>query len=158
MDEEVGSGGEDLTALPMLMDAQFEKLDTDAALRPTTLKVGDSWMRTSQEGLLSKAVTKHHDKAAMKSEKAKAFDLLDALTRSGDVEIGAASFHVVLAATHCFARTVMNECVVDNTNVIAKMERSALIVASTIHATPAHCLVKAADAPRVEGAFSPEAL
>ena len=61
-----------------------------------------------------------------------AFDLLDALTRSGVVSVDAAELHVVIAATHCFAKSVMQTVVQDNVNPIEKVERSALIVASTI--------------------------
>jgi hypothetical protein len=66
------------------MDEDFEKLDTDSALRPTILNVSPTWDRTTQDGLLSKPVrNRSFGVDNQKKERTKAFDLLDALTRSG---------------------------------------------------------------------------
>ena len=51
------------------------------------------------------------------------------------------SLHVVIAATHCFDKTLMNTIVQDNVNPIEKVERSSLIVASTIHNTTPASLI-----------------
>merc|ERR1712137_44894 len=75
-------------------------------------------------------------------EKNKAFDLLDALSRSGTLQIDCASFHVVVAATHCFDQTLLDTVVKDNVNPIEKVERSALIVSSTIHEESPEQLIK----------------
>lgn len=48
---------------------------------------------------------------------------------------------MVIAATHCFAKSVMNTVIQDNINPIEKVERSALIVASTIQGRGAAELV-----------------
>lgn len=105
-----------------------------------------------------------------KLERNTCFDLLDALTKSGCVPIDGATLHIVMCATHCFTDNIMNTLVKDNVNPIEKVERSALIVASTIHRkaskhrlsgflafshlvsqTPAE-LVKAAELDRVKAA------
>lgn len=54
-------------------------------------------------------------------EKKQAFDLLDALSRSGSLDVDYASLHVVVAATHCFAESLMNTVVKDNINPIEKV-------------------------------------
>ena len=60
------------------------------------------------------------------------FDLLDALTRSGALPIENASLHVVIGATHSFVDSLMNTVVQRNRNPIESMERSSLIMASTL--------------------------
>ena len=60
-----------------------------------------------------------------------AFDLLDALTQSGSIPIDDADLHVVLAATHCFDKTLINTIVQQNVNPIEKVERSILIMGTT---------------------------
>ena len=146
--EQVGSStnrAADWTNIPKRMDESFEKLDTDSSLRPTIVKVEKNWDRTTQKGLLSKPIrTRNFGVQAQKTERTKTFDLLDALTRSGvmAVETGA-SLHVVLCATHCFDKTLMNSIVQDNINPIEKVERSSLIMASTIHRLPVAQMIKA---------------
>ena len=70
---------------------------------------------------------------AQEREKAKAFDLIDALTRSGALAFDAASLHVVVAATHRFDASIMDTVIKENVNPIERLERSSLIIASTIH-------------------------
>ena len=68
-----------------------------------------------------------------KDERSAAFDLLDALSRSGGLTIDNTDLHVVLMSTHCFDKTLMNTIIEKNTNPIEKMEQSTLIMASVIH-------------------------
>jgi hypothetical protein len=56
-------------------------------------------------------------------EKKITFDLLDALSRSGSLDIDYASLHVVIAATHCFAESLMSTVVKDSINPIEKVWR-----------------------------------
>ena len=85
-----------------------------------------------------------------KSEKNKAFDLIDALSRSGSLALQQTSLHVVLAATHCFDVDLINTVVQDNVNPIARVETSELILASTIHGKPAKELIHDFQARRIE--------
>ena len=59
--------------------------------------------------------------------------MLDALTNSGCIGFEDATLHIVMASTHCFTDNLMNTLVKDNINPIEKLERSQLIVATTIH-------------------------
>lgn len=140
----------DYTALPALLDSMFAELDTDSALCPTIIKMGPTWTRTSQAGLLSKPTTSTLRDTEQKDEKNQAFDLLDALTRSGALDVAEASLHVVLAATHCFDKTVVNAVVQDNINPVEKVERSVLIVSSAISGLPAQQLIKQDQLERVQ--------
>lgn len=140
----------DYTALPALLDSKFAELDTDSALRPTIIKMGPTWSRKSQAGLLSKPTTSSLQETEQKEEKNQAFDLLDALTRSGVLAVVEASLHVVLAATHCFDKTVVNAVVQDNINPVEKVERSVLIVSSAISGLPAQQLINQDQLERVQ--------
>lgn len=134
-----GGDGEavDYTRLPGELDKKFEALDTDGALRATIINPGDAWNRSAQKGLLSAPITTRMGAAEQKTEKHRAFDLLDALSKSGALPIDDASLHVVLAATHCFDKTLLDTVIQDNVNPIEKVERSLMIVGTTVHARPA---------------------
>merc|ERR1712137_1043984 len=91
-----GSAQLDFTKLPGILNNNFDKLDTDAALHATILKTGDSWTRKFQKGLLATPTEEQLEREKQGKEKNKVFDLLDALSRSGTLQIDCASFHVVV--------------------------------------------------------------
>jgi hypothetical protein len=131
----------DYTRIPGELDRKFEELDEDGALRATIINPGEPWTRTAQKGLLSDPATATLSATDQKTEKNKAFDLLDALTKSGALAIDEASLHVVIAATHGFDRTLLDTVIQDNVNPIEKVERSLVIVGSLIHGRPASDLL-----------------
>jgi len=124
------------------LDKKFEALDTDGALRATIIDIGHVWTKKSQKSLLSVQQTETLEIKEQEEERNKAFDLLDALSRSGCLSFEHASLHVVMASTHCFDKTLLNTVVQDNVNPIEKVERSTLIVATTIHNKPCEDLVR----------------
>ena len=140
----------DYTKIPTILDAQFEKLDEDSALRPTILNVGKVWTKKSQKALLAEPSTQALNKDKQKIEKNTCYDLLDGLTKSGCLAINDASLHIVIASTHCFAKNLMNTLVQDNVNPIEKLERSNLIVASTIHSKKPEEMLKESEVKRVQ--------
>jgi len=146
-----GGGAFDYTQVPKQMDAKFEKLDTDGALRPTIIKAADVWTKRTQKALLAAAETSTLHSEDQKREKDAAFDLLDALTKSGALAVDHAALHVVIAATHCFDKTVTETVIQDNNNPIDKCERSSLIMATTVHQLPAGALIQQSQLPRVSG-------
>eukprot|EP00421_Protoceratium_reticulatum_P053273 CAMPEP_0168504968 /NCGR_PEP_ID=MMETSP0228-20121227/76631_1 /TAXON_ID=133427 /ORGANISM="Protoceratium reticulatum, Strain CCCM 535 (=CCMP 1889)" /LENGTH=211 /DNA_ID=CAMNT_0008522045 /DNA_START=1 /DNA_END=632 /DNA_ORIENTATION=+ len=75
-------GTRDFTKVPREMDQQFEKLDTDGALRPTIIKPGDVWKKRAQKALLASPVMTSLGEDEQREERNAAFDLLDALTKS----------------------------------------------------------------------------
>eukprot|EP00005_Dracoamoeba_jomungandri_P005971 CAMPEP_0174261322 /NCGR_PEP_ID=MMETSP0439-20130205/11360_1 /TAXON_ID=0 /ORGANISM="Stereomyxa ramosa, Strain Chinc5" /LENGTH=952 /DNA_ID=CAMNT_0015345777 /DNA_START=53 /DNA_END=2911 /DNA_ORIENTATION=+ len=153
-EDEDGEVEEDYTLLPTKLDQQFEALDEDSALRPTIIKPGTSWTKKSQKGLLSKPTTATLSEDQQKAEKNQAFDLLDGLTKAGCLAVDHASLHVVIAATHCFDKSLMDTVIVDNVNPIEKVERSNLIVATTIQNAPPAALIKDSELSRVQ-TYSP---
>lgn len=148
--------GEDFTKIPGKLDSQFDKLDEDSALRPTIINPGTSWNLQYQKALLADPESKTLGDEEQRDQKNRAYDLLDALSRSGALSIDCAELHVVIAATHCFTQSLVNTIVADNMNPIEKVERSTLIVASTIHGdTPAKDLIKPEQLERVS-TYSPK--
>jgi hypothetical protein len=148
--------GEDFTKVPGKLDAKFDKLDEDSALRPTIINPGTVWNLQYQKALLSDPESKSLADEEQKEQKNRAYDLLDALSRSGSLSIDCAELHVVIAATHCFTKSLVQTIVAENMNPIEKVERSTLIVASTIHNdTPAANLVKPEQLERVS-TYSPK--
>ena len=77
--------------------------------------------------------------------------MLDALSRSGALPIECASLRVIVAATHRFDRTLMETVIRDNINPIEKLERTSLIVASTVHGRVAAELLQPSQVARIEG-------
>ncbi|CAE7701571.1 PP5 [Symbiodinium necroappetens] len=146
------SATRDYTQVPVELDQRFEKLDTDHSLRPTIINPGERWRKQSQKALLASPSTSHLSKAEQKTERDAAFDLLDALTKSGALPLTHASLHAVIAATHCFDKTVTETVIQNNVNPIAKVERSSLIMASTVHQKPVQDLIKDEQVQRVTDA------
>ena len=143
-------GGLDMTQLPTQLDKAFDTQAEDCSVKPTTVKAADTWVMRAQKSLLSKKLETSTIRGAdLAVQKAKAFDLLDALSRSGAVALEHAALHIVVAATHSFDKSLIETVVQDNINPIEQVERSSLIVAATIHGQPAAELVAPAQAARV---------
>jgi len=144
----------DFTLIPTALDAAVEKSGEGSALRSTTIKTGDVWTRNRQENLLTKPKRQSLDTNEVKKEKNKAFDLLDALSRSGSLPIAYNELHVVVAVTHCFDKDVMSTVVCDNINPIEKLECSTLLLASAVHGVPVRDLIgDASELQRLEGSL-----
>lgn len=146
------SGGQivDYTAIPKQLDARFEALDTDSALRPTIITAGDAWKQKCKRTLLGSETINMLASDGQKKERDAAFDLLDALTRGGALSVDHATLHIVIAATHCFEKSVMNTVVQDNVSPIEKVERSELIIATTIHNQGPEALLKTSQVGRIK--------
>jgi hypothetical protein len=126
----------DYTEIPTLLDQKYEKFDLNNSLRPTIINVGKAWEKKSQTTLLSSPTTTLLTTDDQTTEKNAAFDLIDALTRSGAMVLEHASLHVVIAATHNFDQNLMDTVVQKNMNPIERVEHSSLIIASTLHGMP----------------------
>ena len=132
----------DFTAIPKKLDSKFEALDKDNALRTTTIKPDECWRKKEQKNLLAKMETRVIERDVQKSEKEKAFDLLDALSRSGSLPISCSELHVIVCATYCFDKSIIETCIQDNVNPLEKMEASSLLLSSTIQGVSPQTLLK----------------
>jgi len=144
----------DYTKIPNELEKKFETLDEDNALHPTIINPGSTWTKKYNKSLLAKQETTILNTTEQEKERNQAFDLLDALTKSGALSIDQASLHVVIAATHCFDKTLMQTVIQDNVNPIEKVERSSLIIASTIHHTTPAALVTPEQFSRISSVAS----
>lgn len=102
-------------------------------LRPTIINVGTKWRQTYFKSLISKPEEKYLESIDQSSEKSKTFDLLNTLSRSGSILFEDTSFHVIIASTHFFDNTLLSSVIEDNINPIEEIERSSLILSSSIH-------------------------
>ena len=146
--QDAGGGGLDYTEIPGLLDRRVERLDADSALRATIINPGPVWEKSYLESLLADVAHKSLSSDEQRTEKDKAFDLIDALSKSGDLAFQDASLHVVIASTHCFDKTLLETVIQGNVNPIEKVERSSMIVATTIHDRPAAELLLAGQRQR----------
>ena len=145
---------DDWTKLPKELDANFERLDVDAAVRPTKVRCGPEWIKRAKTSLLSAIRSIDLGVEEQISEHNRAFDLLDALSRSGSLPIETASLHMLVAATHCFAHSLIETVINESVNPIEKVERTSLIMAAAVHRIPTNQLLDSSEKDRV-GALSP---
>jgi hypothetical protein len=139
----------DFTKYAGLLDKKYEELDPKSALRPTIINPSDQWTKKSTKSLMSEPTTALLTATELNDAKQATFELLDALTRSGALVMESASLHVVIAATHCFDKSLMDTVVQGNVNPIERVERSAVIMATTIHKLPASALLSDREVQRV---------
>jgi hypothetical protein len=144
--------GVDYTAVPRKLDSVFGLTDPDAKLRPTKLIPSNQWTRERAKNLLDKAQTTSSTKDSLTSERSRAMDLMDALSRSGELSLFGSTLHVVIAVTHCFDKSVMDTLVQDNVNPIVHMERSSLMLSGVIHDKPVPALLNSQVSERVKAA------
>ena len=154
-DESAGPDAPDWTQLPVQLDRQLESLDSDAALRPTIITTGAVWSKRSQRSLLAAPRTTSVDSDEQTRLQRSAFDLLDALSRSGALSLDQAELHIVLAATHAFDKSLIDTVIQQNVNPIEKAERSALLLAATVHGQHAATLLRDDQRQRVQ-LYSPK--
>mmetsp|Transcript_12575 Transcript_12575/g.26772 ORF Transcript_12575/g.26772 Transcript_12575/m.26772 type:complete len:110 (+) Transcript_12575:1214-1543(+) len=67
-----------------------------------------------------------------RSEKQRAFALLDALSCSGSLPIQFCEIHAIVGLAHCFENSLIDTVIMQNTSPIDELSRSTLRVASAI--------------------------
>merc|ERR1711998_737145 len=141
---------EDYTLLPSLLEKRCTEIDPTAKLRPTIIKVSSGWKKNYKESILSPLASTTLLDSQTKEEKNKAFDLLDALSKSGSISLDAVDLHIVIASTHCFDKTVVDTVIQNNDNPIEQLERSLLIMSSTIQNKNILNLIKNSEINRIK--------
>jgi hypothetical protein len=98
---------------------------------------------------LASPSTKTLGKDDLKTEKSRAFDLLDALTKSGAQALQNTVLHVVIASTQTFDKSLLHTVCRDNINPIERAEATAVVIASTLHGRAPPQLVRASQLERL---------
>ena len=132
---------DDFTLIPKVLDSKLEKFDTDHSMHSIIIKAGIEWTRTRQTNFLTSPKTTRLSNESIRNEKTKAYALLDALSRSGTLPVANSELHVFVAVSHCFENDVMGTVIQENINPIMKVERSSLLLASTIYGKPIPTLI-----------------
>mmetsp|Transcript_15554 Transcript_15554/g.20454 ORF Transcript_15554/g.20454 Transcript_15554/m.20454 type:complete len:918 (-) Transcript_15554:164-2917(-) len=125
----------DFTRVPKKLEQYFDRLDIKrnrSKVLPTKIFAGKSWSRSRKKNLLAKEETTTLTEDEKTSEKSKTMDLLDALTRSGELPLKGCSFHVIIAVTQSFEQTVMDTLIKSNSNPIVSLERTSVVMATAI--------------------------
>lgn len=107
-----------------------------------------SFKLSPRKALLAPATSSRLFYEQQKQQKDAAFDLLDAITKSGALPLSRSALHIVIASTHCFDKTVTEtaawsrlahrrpQVIQDNINPIERVERASCIMASLVHQQP----------------------
>jgi hypothetical protein len=143
---DLDSGISDFSAIPKALDSAFEKYTDQekygGTLRNVTLKTSSTWTKKTKPNILRPVETQVIGSDLQKVERDRAYDLLDALSKSGALEIQTGELHMVVASCHSFEKSLVNTIIQDNINPIEKIERSNLIAASIIHGTEDQMLLQ----------------
>jgi len=85
----------------------LEQFDTDNALRSTIIKTSQDWSWEQRDLLSTEFTKKKWQSEKIERAKKSAFDLLDAISRSGTLPIKCSEVHIVIGISHCFENDIM---------------------------------------------------
>lgn len=121
----------DYTTIPNVLEQLFSE---SLCVRPVILNVKNSWVKRYCPSLIDVHpridVLEEND---LKDEKNVAFDLLDALSRSGALPLCQSELHVVVVQSHGFEKSIIQTVLEDNVNPIDRIEETCFKMASVIH-------------------------
>ena len=129
-------GGCDLTRLPVELDERMAALDD--SVRATIITPGATWRKRSWAALLAEPTVADLSGEQQRQARQAAFDLLDALSRSGALPLAHTTLHVVLAATQAFDESLVDTVVRRNVNPVERAERGAVALACGVHGLGRH--------------------
>ncbi|KAI8816120.1 uncharacterized protein EV422DRAFT_509988 [Fimicolochytrium jonesii] len=121
---------------PTTLDTRLRALASKDAIRPTILSLGEAWTRHRAASILQRVTKSQLDPNTQRMEREAAFDLLDALSRSGTVPLHHAHLHFICAATHALDMTLLDTVVQKNVNPFKRVRDSALVMAATVAGIP----------------------
>jgi len=123
----------DYTRYPIVLDGALDSLEIEGSVRPTKVDVSNTWRKKFQQSLLSEQEETTLGDDELHTEKNAAFDLIDALSKSGELVLDHTSLHIVIATTHQFDKSLLDTLIQENVNPIEQSERLSCIVGSIVH-------------------------
>ncbi|KAJ3376918.1 hypothetical protein HDU92_008813 [Lobulomyces angularis] len=147
---ELKEDGYDITNIPKTIDDKFEEMKSKHT-KPTIIEIGKIWKKKINKSFLREKT----ENAELKSEEQRkelngAFDLLDAISRSGSLSLEESELHVIISTTHYFEESVIYTVIENNVNPIEHVEKSLLLVNSVVFQTNTENLLKADQVDRVK--------
>ncbi|KAJ9443073.1 hypothetical protein DIPPA_19041 [Diplonema papillatum] len=136
----------DLPSVPRLLEEATDALGPTVNVRPVIVKVGTSWRASELEATTLPGSTRRpgqpdpgfRKKADwQRAEKNKAFDLIDAVTRSGSAQLKKGTMHVFVGGAHCFDTSVVDAVVVHNVDPIERIDAACIATVAALHDQPA---------------------
>jgi hypothetical protein len=109
-------------------------------LQQVRIETGQVWSKRNT--LLLKGPAEELDKAERAVNRKNAMDLLDALSRSGSLPLQFAELHAMVGVSHCFSQSLIDTLVKSNIDPIKQVSDSMALLASIIHNTPVHDIVR----------------
>eukprot|EP01064_Diplonema_japonicum_P038443 TRINITY_DN9323_c0_g1_i1.p1 TRINITY_DN9323_c0_g1~~TRINITY_DN9323_c0_g1_i1.p1 ORF type:complete len:923 (+),score=203.05 TRINITY_DN9323_c0_g1_i1:51-2771(+) len=140
--EAVYEGGDAILSLPSKIDKRIGADVTCTSLHPATIRDTGYWRKKSQKRLLGGEKTCVLSESDLRTEKTKAYDLLDALTKSGLVPVEDSVLHVIVPTAHTFDQTIMDTLIKKNENPILSLQHSTQLVSSVLHRVDPQSLLK----------------
>jgi hypothetical protein len=126
----------DLSQIPNQLDRLLEQQDSSNSVRPSIINVGAKWKQMRKQSLVSDYTQYSLEEHSLESAKNSAFDLLDSLTRSGELPLHDASLHTIVGVSHLFDKTLLETLIQDNINPIETLTRSMSLLSSVIYNVP----------------------
>lgn len=123
----------DLSALSNKLQNYFDQYSSSQSIRPGIIRTGPIWKKQHQENFFTPSREIQFNSEEQRKEKQRAFDLLDALTRSGGLTIDDATVHVILASSHYFPQSLLDTVIQKNLNPLIKLEETTLLMSRVIH-------------------------
>lgn len=145
----------DVCKLPFALEHTYATLDEDGAIHAAILRLDRQWHKWFYRSVLSDESSQVMETADQVHERNRAYDLLDALSKSGVLEMAQADLHVLVAATHSFHRALVHTVIQENVNPIEHVERSWLMMAATIHEQEVEEMLREEQVDRVR-TYSPK--
>ncbi|KAL7480514.1 hypothetical protein ACHAW6_006204 [Cyclotella cf. meneghiniana] len=109
-------------------------------LQQVSIVTGEVWSKRNR--LQLKRPVEDLDIAERAVNRKKAMDLLDALSRSGSLPLQFAELHAMVGVSHCFRQSLIDTLVQSNVDPIKQVSDSMALLASVIHNTPVHDIVR----------------